>query len=234
MTLPQVLGQIERIQACQKTHDYLLNDDGAKDALDYLLNKRGLTIDAIKKYQLGYCYEGFEDYRLAGKIIHPIHDVYDNLIAISTRKLKSKEFWHESFDKSMHLYGLNLIKHNIIKKQSVIVVEGEFDAIYMNSVGIDNVVSCMGTAFSLVQFIILSRYCNNIYLCFDGDEAGKKAINRVKSFLKDKLGFSSKYKFRDFNVKTVSIPNNKDPDDFIKENGTDAFYELVNFSNNLI
>jgi DNA primase len=234
MALPQILGQVERMQACQKTNEYLLNNIDAKDALDYLIEERKLTIEAIKKYKLGYCYEGFEDYRLAGKIIHPIYDVYDELIAISTRRLKSKEFWHESFDKSMHLYGLNLVKNNIIKKQSAIVVEGEFDAIYMNSVGIDNVVSCMGTAFSITQFIILSRYCNNIYLCFDGDEAGKKAVDRVKVFLRDKLGFSSKYKFRDFNVKNISIPNNKDPDDFIKENGTDAFYELVNFSKNLV
>jgi len=121
------------------------------------------------------------------------------------------------YHKSDILFGLNHARASIEKSHEAIVVEGYFDLISMFQAGITNLVAASGTAFTEAQARILARYARRIVLVFDGDGAGRKAARKSLEVLLP-LGLE---------IRILVLPDNADPDEFVRENGPDAFRQLV-------
>lgn len=205
--------------------------EGGKKALNYLIDERKFSDQVIEKFKLGYCPVEV-NHQLSGRIISPIYDESNNLISLSTRHLDKNHnmrFWHEVFDKGLYLYGLCYAKKSILKVNKVIVVEGEFDVISFHNAGINMTVGVCGSALTYFQICLLSRYCSNFYLMFDGDEAGEKAIYRAMKMYKE-----NNLKFNKINFFPVYLPNQFDPDDYVKLEGVDGVKEILKKSEKII
>jgi len=222
------LPEVEREKILRLSQDEIFQETG-REALTYLKEVRKFDDATIKKFCLGYMPEGVhnilgEKHELSGRIIFPIFDAYGQLVAFSSRDWrKPKSFWHESFEKSQHLYALPLSKRFIIQCQSAIMVEGEFDTMMLHQFGIENAVGILGSSPQLYQIALLRRYCKEIYIVFDGDKAGKSAIERVEECMAD---FANAVIF-DMKLIPVYLPDNLDPDDFLKQKGKNEFFELL-------
>lgn len=235
-------------RAAQVYHQALLKS--SPTGQDYLFKQRSFSSQIIQRFYLGYApskwdtlfqlfkeappilleksglfgkgKQGFYD-RFRDKIIFPIFDVKGQVIAFGSRVLDdSKPKYINSpetpiFKKKEVLYGLNLAVESLRKKGFAYVVEGYIDTIAMHQAGFNNTVAPLGTAFSQSHIQVLSRYAQEAVLLFDGDDAGKKAAFRS---LDEALSVG-------FSVKIVNLPNNLDPDDFIKERGVKAFKEFL-------
>lgn len=121
-------------------------------------------------------------------IVMPYKNVYGDTIGLVGRTLLSKEdqklrcvskYKNTSLPKSLNLFGLYEAKNHIIAKDSVIVVEGQFDCITCHRYGFCNVVALGGATFSKFHFYLLKRYTNNIYLLLDNDVAGNKEREKI-------------------------------------------------------
>jgi len=203
----------------------LLNQKDGQIALDYLIKKRKLNKDIIDKYNIGYCPLNIS-HQLRGRIITPIYDVYGKLITLSTRHLNENiknRFWHETFDKAYYLYGLFEAKKNIIKNQKVLIVEGEMDALCYQSNGINIAVSICGSALTIYQVAILSRYVSEFFIMLDGDDVGQEAIKRIMKKIYNKYNLDS-YQLSFIPIK---IPNKMDPDEYLIKNGTKEVIKLL-------
>lgn len=168
--------------------------------------------DSLYPRIINFCY--FEDYPL----IMPYRDVYGNVVGIvgrtllseeeRTRKDISKYRNTKGFTKSHHLFGMFENKNNVIKEDSVFLVEGQFDVIKATENGLNNIVAIGSCSLSPYQFSIINRYTNNIILLLDNDEAGKKGRKKII----DKFG-----KF--CNMQNFYLPENyKDIDEYLSAN----------------
>jgi len=207
------LSETERQKVVQAAKITLRKPEG-REALEYLLNVRKFSNVIIDRFDMGYCPIDV-DHDVRGRIITPIYDAYMNLIAISTRHLiQKRNFLHEPFIKGSYLYGLCYAKKAIQRTNNVIIVEGEFDVAYFHSFGFDMTIGLCGSAFSLFQMALLSKYCTNYYLMFDGDEAGRNSIKRaMKDY--DKYDLAA-YKI---NFIPVYLPAKTDPDEYLMKEG---------------
>lgn len=161
----------------------------------------------------------------ANRIIVPIMDSMSNVIAFGGRiyhgekdVAKYKNSTNTTlFDKGRTIYGINFIKRdkkmNGVVYKELILVEGYMDVISLGASGIKNAVACMGTALTDGQARELSRMTENLYVCYDGDGAGKKATIRNVDILA---------KFVQ-NVRVISLDEGKDPDETVREGGAEAF-----------
>lgn len=161
----------------------------------------------------------------ANRIIVPIMDSMSNVIAFGGRiyhgekdVAKYKNSTNTTlFDKGRTIYGINFIKRdkkmNGVAYKELILVEGHMDVISLGASGIKNAVACMGTALTDGQARELSRMTENLYVCYDGDGAGKKATIRNVDILS---------KFVQ-NVRVISLDEGKDPDETVREGGAEAF-----------
>ncbi len=161
----------------------------------------------------------------ANRIIVPIMDSMSNVIAFGGRIYhgekdiaKYKNSTNTAlFDKGRTIYGVNFIKRdkklNGIAYKELILVEGYMDVISLGASGIKNAVACMGTALTDGQARELSRMTETLYVCYDGDGAGKKATIRNVDILA---------KFVQ-NVRVISLDDGKDPDETVREGGVEAF-----------
>lgn len=161
----------------------------------------------------------------ANRIIVPIMDSMSNVIAFGGRiyhgekdVAKYKNSTNTTlFDKGRTIYGINFIKRdkkmNGVAYKELILVEGYMDVISLGASGIKNAVACMGTALTDGQARELSRMTENLYVCYDGDGAGKKATIRNVDILS---------KFVQ-NVRVISLDDGKDPDETVREGGAEAF-----------
>jgi len=215
--------EVDRKKIVQVAKNSLWSKEGEK-ALEYLRFKRGFSDDIIKEFDFGYCPLNI-NHQLRGRLITPIYDSHKQLVALSTRHLDESvdnRFWHESFDKSSYVYALCYAKKSIMKYHKVIIVEGEFDVAYLHTVGFKMVVSICGSALTLSQTVLLSRYCREMYLAFDGDKQGQIAIERsLKLFKKHNLGA--------YGIKFIPVkfPIDTDPDEFVKKEKKEAFRKLL-------
>lgn len=164
----------------------------------------------------------------AGRIIVPILDGMSNVIAFGGRIYRGEEnvakYKNSTntfiFDKSKTLYGVNYIKR---EKRSgggynnLILVEGYMDVISLGAAGVKNVVAGMGTALTEWQAREIKRLVPTVYVCYDGDAAGRKAAVRNVDILAH-VGLE---------VKIVSLPDGADPDDTVKQEGYDGFMARV-------
>lgn len=198
----------------------------AKDSWDDLLNflkNAGYTQDEIlaagliAKNEKGRVYDKFRN-----RLMFPIIDVRGNVVAFSGRALGDDPAKYMNspetpvFHKSRNIFGLNIAK-NISKTEGVILVEGNIDVVSLYQRGIQNAVAGLGTAFTDEQALLLKRYANTVYVCYDSDEPGQKAALKAIDIL---MGAGN-------NVKVMSFTGAKDPDEFILKKGTEAFKKCI-------
>lgn len=119
------------------------------------------------------------------------------------------------FDKSKTLYGLHLAQAEIRTHENVILVEGYTDAISLHEHGIRNVVASLGTSLTTAQIQILKRYANTVFIAFDQDSAGKAATLRGFELLLE----------NNLQAKVIPLTQGKDPSDFIRNEGKEAFLQ---------
>ncbi|MDO5713558.1 MAG: DNA primase [Tissierellia bacterium] len=157
--------------------------------------------------------------RFRNRIIFPILSIHRKVLGFGGRVL-SKDVTPKYlntrdtpvFHKGSHLYGLHVLAKESTKEK-IVLVEGYMDVIGLNQHGINYGVASLGTALTPQQGDLIKRHGKNIYICFDGDEAGLRATNRAIDILVQK----------DISPKIMVLPNGQDPDDFINENGVLAF-----------
>ncbi len=174
----------------------------------------------------------YGDYhQFSGRLLIPINDQYGNLIAISSRDLRQdtkQKFLHQSFNKSIYLYGLDSAKKTMIQKNYVIIVQGQFDTIYLQMNGFENTVGILGSAMHMQQVSLIKRYCNNVFFLLDGDKSGKHAATKYI----DKFRYLTSRSF--MQMYSVNLPKGYDPDQFIKKHGKQALIELMKQSKQIL
>lgn len=169
------------------------------------------------KSDSGQYYERFRD-----RIMFPIWDVNNNVIAFTARVNPGKEANEkmgkyinspqtELYDKSRIVFALNRAKKSIKKDDLAVIVEGQMDAISAHQHGFTNVVASSGTALSAEQLRLIKRFSSNIALAFDMDTAGQMAADRG---LKEAMA-------QEFNIKVIILPQGKDPDECLRNNPKD-------------
>jgi DNA primase len=149
-------------------------------------------------------------------LLIPFYDVYGNPISLSGRtllsdkkqkELKISKYKHLPFIKRFHLFGLNLAYKEIVKKDKVIIVEGQFDAISCYIHGIKNVVALCGSKLTFEQIVLLKRFTNNFDLLLDNDEAGEGGFEKANKNSEklnihvNKISIPSEYKDIDLCLK---------------------------------
>lgn len=160
------------------------------------------------------------------RIMFPILDLRGNVVAFGGRVMDdSKPKYINTADtpvykKGSGIFALNFAKNSAEKK--LILVEGYMDVITLHQAGITNAVACLGTAFTQEQASLLSRYAEELYVCYDNDAAGKNATKKALQAL-DKTGLK---------VKVVRMEDGKDADEIVRTSGKLKFLEFINKANN--
>ena len=197
------------------------------DSLIKAMKERGYTERELSDAGLvrhgrgGGLYDAFR-----GRLMFPVIDVRGQVVAFSGRILGEGEPKYLNspetpvFSKSHQLFGLNLAKKS--KSGYIILVEGNIDVVSLHQAGFDSAVASLGTSLTPEQARLLSRYTQEIVIAYDADEAGRKAAQRAITLL-DKL---------ELRVKVLTVQGAKDPDEFIKARGADAFRLLIEGSEN--
>ncbi|MDE7265451.1 MAG: DNA primase, partial [Clostridia bacterium] len=168
-----------------------------------------------------------------GRLIYPVINAMDEVVAFGGRVLKKTEFAKYKntketliFNKSKTLYNINLLKR-LRKTQTikeVIMVEGYMDTISLYQAGFKNVVASMGTSLTQEQARLVKRYADTVLISYDGDGAGQKANMRGLEILKSE----------GLNVKVVPLPEGLDPDDVIKQRGVEGYQKCLDTAMPLI
>ncbi len=187
----------------------------AKGAEDQDLIDLGL----VSKGRDGKCYDKFRH-----RVIFPIINTSGKVIGFGGRRiddndnpkyLNSPE--NAIFQKKNNLYALNTTKQDIAKESSAILVEGYMDVISLYQHGVHNVAASLGTALTENQAKLIKRYTSNVYLCYDSDQAGVNAALRGIEILSP----------AGLKVKVFHVTDGKDPDEYAKAHGKDAFMALA-------
>ena len=193
------------------------------DALLGHLREKGFSMGDILKSGLvleNKDGKGYHD-RFRGRLMFPIFDVQGRVVGFGGRILAKGEPKYLNspetllFSKSRNLYGLNFAK--AAKKRELILVEGYMDMLSIYQAGFHNVVASLGTAFNQEHARTLKRFADDIILLYDSDEAGTNAALRAIPVLVQ----------NGFRVKVTQVPDGKDPDEFLKANGSAAFSKLL-------
>ena len=217
---------------------------GNFDLKNYLTGL-GFTIDELSKAGLIYEKDGNYLDRFKNRIIIPIKDINSNTIAFGARAIIDGQMPKyinspESiiYNKSSVLFGMNRAKETIQQKDNVIFMEGYFDVISAHLGGVENAVATCGTALTPQHIKLISRFCpsRKIFLAFDTDSAGKKAIEHgaeviknIFSALGDIKQFDSNFRDNDSvcEIRVVQEIEGKDPDEFIREFGGEEYLKKV-------
>ena len=201
------------------TWDSLLHALRDKGYTDYELLDAGL----VKRGKNGGFYDMFRN-----RLMFPVIDVRGNVIGFSGRILGDGEPKYLNtpetlvFNKSRNLFALNLAKKS--KSGYIILSEGNIDVVSLHQAGFDSAVASLGTSLTPEQARMISRYANEVIIAYDSDNAGMKAAQRAISIL-EKL---------DLKVKVLKMQDAKDPDEYIKLKGPDAFRNLIEASEHQI
>ena len=175
----------------------------------------------VRRGRNGGVYDAFRN-----RLMFPVIDVRGNVIAFSGRILGDGEPKYLNspetpvFSKSHNLFGLNLAKKS--KSGYIILVEGNIDVVSLHQAGFDNAVASLGTSLTPEQARLISRYKNEVVIAYDADAAGQKASQRA-------IGILEKLELK---VRVLTVKGAKDPDEFIKAKGAEAFQNLLAESEN--
>ncbi len=226
-----------------------------REALDYL-QKRGLKKEIMEEFQLGYVpwkndfYNELlkkyseEEISLTGlyyksdktgefidrfnsRIIFPVNNIAGDTIAFGARIIKDSKLAKyinspetEFYKKGNIIFNLDKAKSLRSETDNILIVEGYMDVVSVYASGIKNVIANSGTALTENQINLVWKFFSNPVICLDGDESGQRAAIRIAERLFSLINDSKKIYF-------TIIPDSKDPDDFIKENGKDGFLNLI-------
>ena len=228
---------------------YQLKQPQGQQGCQYLMG-RGLTEQTIRRFGLGYSNKtsndlyqflrskGYEDSILKetglvtieergardkfwNRVMFPIMDVNNRVIGFGGRVMGDGEPKYlnspetKLFDKSRNLYGLNYAR--LSREKFILLCEGYMDVIAMHQAGFTNAVASLGTAFTSQHAALLKRYTDQVVLTYDSDGAGVKAALRAIPILKS-VGMS---------VRVLNMRPYKDPDEFIKNLGPEAFRQRI-------
>lgn len=184
--------------------------------------------------------------RFRNRIIIPIHDEFGDIVAFGARAVEegqNPKYLNSSdsliYNKSKILYGLYFAKDSIKQTDSIIIMEGYFDVISAQAHGIENCVASCGTSLTSEHIKLISRYSKSrkIYLSFDTDSAGLKAAQRGAEVIKD--AFTGLGNIKQFDesysstsndkyaceIRVITPPEGKDPDEFIRTSGAGAYFK---------
>lgn len=231
-------------------HKTLLSDTG-KAARNYLIS-RGIDANTAVRFGLGYAPNDWNAlYNYMTALGYQRDDLLDAGLCIKSRKNEDMtfDFFHDRlmfpviaangrviafggrilagdgakymntgdtliYNKRHNIYGINMMKGR--KLSELIMVEGYMDVISLHQAGVDNAVASLGTALTNQQARLLKRFAPGVYYAYDGDSAGQKAMLRGIEILKN----------NDIEPKVIKIPEGKDPDEFVRTYGTEAFLLL--------
>ncbi|MDO4489737.1 MAG: DNA primase [Lachnospiraceae bacterium] len=222
----------------------------------HYLKGRGLSDEIMQKFGLGYAdkfnnslyqylkKEGYSDELLKdsglfiiderrgvtdkfwNRVMYPIMDVNSRVIGFGGRVMgDAKPKYLNSpetkvFDKSRNLYGLNIARSS--RKKNLIICEGYMDVISMHQAGFNNAVASLGTALTSQQASLLKRYTDDVLIIYDMDEAGVRAALRAIPMLRT----------AGLRTKVVDLRPHKDPDEFIQNQGREAFEDRLEKAEN--
>lgn len=192
-------------------------------ALVTSLGKRGLSAQLLT--QAGLVAQGQKGYydKFRNRVMIPIRNGRGHIVGFGGRVLDNStpKYLNTSetqwFNKRWLLFGLDVAARAIRTKSQAIVVEGYMDAISLHAAGLDNVVASMGTAFSEQQAKLLKRMAAEVIFCYDSDSAGRKASVRAVS-IAQAAGLK---------VRIAGVPDGKDPDEYVRHHGKEAFLEVI-------
>ena len=236
-------------------HNCLTQTSYGKPALAYLA-RRGIGKEIIEAYSLGYApptwdklltaftkrgvpvdlliesglvgknaeYNRLYD-RFRGRVMIPIKDERGRVVAFGGRILAEQA--HEAkylnspetllFNKRRLLFGLDRAHRAMRQLGYAVLVEGYMDVISLASHGVENVVASLGTALTPDQWKLLMRHVQEIRLCYDSDNAGQEATLRALSLMEEK----------NIELKVARVPDGKDPDEYIRKHGKEAFQKVL-------
>ena len=167
--------------------------------------------------------------RFSDRIIFPIYNFVNQVVGFGGRTLSNSKIKYINspenilFKKSENLYGFKQNFEDIRKFNEIILVEGYLDVISLNSHGVSTSVASLGTSFSEVQINKIWSFTDTPVICFDGDLAGKKAMESIAFKILKFLKPGKSFKF-------MMLPNNMDPDSYIRNNKKDSFDSLKEHS----
>lgn len=245
-------------QAARMFNANLWEPQGAK-AVEYLMGKRGLSKATITRFGLGFApdswdatmkalkNQGFSEKelldaglvisskngkgaydRFRNRVMFPIIDVTGNVVGFGGRVLddSTPKYLNSPdtlvFNKSKNLYAINLAKKT--KQRRIILCEGNMDAVMLHQAGFDCAVASCGTALTDDQARLIAKYADEAVIAYDSDEAGTKATKKAITILER----------HELKVKVLRMGDSKDPDEFIKKHGSEAFKTLIDRSENHI
>ncbi len=229
----------------QNLHD----EKKGKQTRDYIA-QRQITSQSVKEYQLGLAIDSSDDLlstakakkiptklleqaglitvqhqdKFINRLMFSITDVTGRVIGFGGRTLDETGAKYINspttplFDKSNSLYGLEQARHQIVSTGTAVVVEGYTDCIMAHQFGCTNVVATLGTSFTAGHGRILRRYAKKVVLLFDSDVAGIEAANRALDVCLSQR----------IDIRLASVPEGKDPCDFLLAAGKKRFEQLLN------
>ena len=237
--------------ACRFYQACLLKTSYGEGALAYL-NGRGINQEIINSFSIGYALDSFtsllsnlgrhgykgEELLAAGlvamgrqqlydkfrnRVMIPIKDPKGKIVGFGGRVLDNSTPKYlntaetEWFNKRRLLFAMDVAYKAIRTSRQAIVVEGYMDAISLHAAGISNVVASMGTAFAAEQAKLLQRIADEVVFCYDSDSAGRKASVRAVSIART----------AGLKVRIAGVPEGKDPDEYVRRYGKEAFLKVV-------
>jgi DNA primase len=223
------------------------------------VEKRGITAATAERFRVGYAPSNGLSAFLAGKkipasdlerlglvgvnergrydffrdrVMLPVIDRQKRVIGFGGRvldpEIKDRKYVNSPdsplFHKKESLYGLHAAMDGIRKRDVAILVEGNFDVMSLHEVGIEEAVAPMGTALTAEQIAILGRLAKTVVVVFDGDAAGQRAASKVIPMFVE----------ADVDGRLARMPTGIDPDDFVRQNGAEAFRRLVDGARSMI
>ncbi len=232
-----------------------LFDKENNEAIDYLY-KRGLSKKNLQDFKLGYVpwKNDFYDHlkknyteeeinstglyyksdktgkyidRFNSRIVFPVNNISGETIAFGGRIIRDGKLAKyinspetEFYKKGNMIFNLDKAKDSRAETDEVIIVEGYMDVVSVYSSGIKNVISNSGTALTERQINLVWKFFSNPIICLDGDESGQKAAYRIAEKLFPFINENNKIFF-------TIMPDKSDPDDFIRKNGKNEFFDLI-------
>jgi len=191
------------------------------EALSTHLRQKGATQDELEKSGLVVKKDEGGSYdRFRGRLMFPVFDAQGKPIAFGGRTLDPEgepKYLNSpetpAYTKGRNLYGLHLTRDEIRRQGFAILVEGYLDLIVPYQFGVRNMVASLGTALTPEQVKLIGRFARKVLVNYDGDRAGVQAAKRaIETILAE-----------DIEVKVLVLPDNADPDDFIRKNGVSEY-----------
>lgn len=250
----EMIGLYEK--AAELYHHVLVNTQLGEKALAYL-KKRGITEADLQDFDLGFApadqdlllsflkeqqidqkqmqdsglfietADGSLKDRFFNRIMFPIKDNNGKIVAFSGRSLV-KDDQHPKylnspetsiFNKGKVLYNFSQARPEIVQKKTVILYEGFMDVIAAHRAQVANGIATMGTSLTEDHVRALKRVASRVVICFDGDEPGQRAIAKAIALIKQSS---------DLQISVIFIPDNRDPDEYVRDKGIESFQKLMN------